>query len=403
MKKKVETAGASTLEREVTDFSLMVFCTDQFPYDMIQDACNSKWCHIGMTLTLTEAELQTLIEDHRKFSNAETRTTLGDETRAKTKKKTGSPSSIGFDYYLFESTTDTNRCYVTGKYESSVKMSLLRDRLCKYTEPELGYKKSAHVGSDPRKKKALKTKLLRDVLPTLIGRPYESNMCNLVKAWCHWIWCSPKWGRRNIEEEGESLRCFYTGHGEDTMFCTEVLVHALTELEAMKSYHGPRSTTPIRKKIVTPSKTKDSGKGAYAIIKIGLDEESPTDRRETREYSPNEVESRCCGTFGYGGYTDEDPIIVDLIELDEFSPYMREDSPLNYERLCVYKRNPGPRRRRRRKEASQRERYEGDEDEERENDTGYGNVDGRKDDNDDDGDDETCFLSEWEKTRLYRK
>ena len=69
--------------------------------------------------------------------------------------------------------------------------------------------------------RANKHMLLYDIMPNLLGTPYERNLLNLAKAWGHWMGC-----------------CYLKTYNESSMFCTELITHVFTHLGALKARHA---------------------------------------------------------------------------------------------------------------------------------------------------------------------
>ena len=191
-----------------SDFDLIFFHTEDFPFKIVQTACGSRWCHIALVLLLTQRDINCI----RRKCNGSTFTNTEENV-------------VGFDdydgiaergVYILESTTDTYPCAITGKTGDGVKLCLLKDRLPK--GDVCGYKSVSKKKID--KKKANKHILLYELMPALLGIPYERNLINLVKAWTHWLGC-----------------CYLNSYDESSMFCTELITHVFTRLGVLKARH----------------------------------------------------------------------------------------------------------------------------------------------------------------------
>lgn len=204
-----------------SDFDLIFFHTEEYPFKIVQDACASLWCHVALVLCLTCEEVSEIREAWKEtlegysspppsLMQHQQRQQLCEIPR---KNRNGNSEKF---IYILESTTDDYTCAITGRRTNGVKLCLLSDRL-----PDgdvCGYKRvcKKKVGKADGNKRTL----IRDVIPRLLGIPYEKNMLNLVKAWMHW------------------LRCYETdSYDESSMFCTELLTHVFTVLGILKAKH----------------------------------------------------------------------------------------------------------------------------------------------------------------------
>jgi hypothetical protein len=245
------------------DFDLIFFHTEEYPFKIVQTACSSDWCHIALILLLTDHEISEL-----------KRTTLGIPS-----VPLGKPSDDAKRVYILESTTDLYPCVVTGKKTNGVKMCLLEERL---STGICGYK--SVVKQQITKKNAAKRALVHDIVPSILGIPYERNLCNLVKAWGHWLGC-----------------CYLSTYDESSMFCTELITHVFTRLGLLRAEHRRRNKGDDDDKSMIPYDFLETG-GKF--------------RKTTN-------------------YTDEDLVLEDYVFLE--TNFLKENSWLSYGKLTLIK------------------------------------------------------------------
>ena len=194
------------------DFDLIFFHTEEYPYKIVQTACNSRWCHIALIVLLNDAEI---LEIRRLIDDKDV--TVNDNI-----VRSNDYESTKRRVYILESTTDLYPCAVTGKTGNGVKMCLLTERLyggiC-------GYK--SVVKQMVGKKSAARRALVYDIVPRVLGTPYERNLLKLVKAWTHWLGC-----------------CYVSTYDESSMCCTELITHVFTHLGILHAYHVRGSLMP---------------------------------------------------------------------------------------------------------------------------------------------------------------
>lgn len=225
------------------DFDLIFFHTEEYPYKIVQDACSSYWCHVALVLLLTDKEIEMLkqkinipINHHHHHHYNDNDNDVDDdndddndiiilEKKRKEKKRV----------YILESTTDCYPCAVTGISKSGVKLCLLSKRLEGEMEGICGYKsvtkyKKEHLNS-------AKQILLHELIPQLLGTPYEKNLMRLGKAWVHYMsskfwWCHCAYSTTNS---------MLGGYDESSMFCTELITHVFTRLGLLTALHGVKT------------------------------------------------------------------------------------------------------------------------------------------------------------------
>lgn len=277
------------------DFDLIFFHTDEMPYSIVQTACRSYWCHIGLILLLSDDEIEIIREltiRCKEYSNINNR---GDKNSTKIKKKYHNNNNSNKRPYLLESTTDDYPCVITGSTKMGVKICLLEDRI-EGLDPNTycGYKKVSI--KKVNQATACKNILLYDLLPCLIGKPYEKNLARLAKAWVHYYFSS-------------TIAC--TSYNESSMFCTELITHIFTKLKLLNARHYDDSEDNY-----------DSNKDDNPIPLF------------------NSCCCCCCFTSilsiktNHNFYTDEDLVLEDYVTLEE-KFLNRESSWLFYDKLKI--------------------------------------------------------------------
>lgn len=185
----------------MNDFDLIFFHTDEYPYTLIQTACSSNWCHVALVLRLTRNDVDFLKEKVCK-------------TTTNRKKENICHMSHVF---LLESTIDLYPCAITGKYDNGVKLCRIEDRFKMLGNVAYGRKKSFDNRKDGTK--VAKYILMNEILPYLLGIPYERNLMRFLKAFLY---------GSGIFIPG-FLNCCLPYDGS-SMFCTELLTFVFTRL-----------------------------------------------------------------------------------------------------------------------------------------------------------------------------
>jgi hypothetical protein len=252
------------------DFDLIFFHTEEYPFKIVQTACKSDWCHIALILVLTDFEFSEIRRMYRESSTDREPRTVRDDLRQ-------TDGSRAKRVYILESTTDVYPCAITGKASNGVKICLLSERL---SAGICGYKNVTKQKVE--QKNAAKRILMYDIVPRILGIPYERNLFNLVKAWTHWLGC-----------------CYVRTYDETSMFCTEMITHVFTQLGVLRAEHGLSDPPMI----------------SYSFLEIQKGKETTVKRAEN--------------------YTDEDLVLEDYVFLE--LNFLKKDCWLSYGELKLVK------------------------------------------------------------------
>lgn len=193
-----------------SDFDLIFFHTEEYPFKIVQTACFSNWCHIALILVLSESEI---VNIRKRWVDVKGIHGVDIEDEKKRIRNVNNDRRV----YLLESTTDVYPCVITGRTSNGVKLCLLSNRIP--NGDVCGYKRSIKGKLDQTKAK--KEILMYEIMPSILNIPYEKNLFKLVKAWGHWLGC-----------------LYIQSYDEQSMFCTELVTHILTSLGAMRARHG---------------------------------------------------------------------------------------------------------------------------------------------------------------------
>lgn len=326
----------SLADVEKKDFDLIFFHTEEYPYKIIQTAGNSAWCHVGLILLLTDDELDKLRYNTSLYNECKHKyASIDDNTTTEyfnQQKQTNADDIIRITHkkrrkiYLLESTTDIYPCDVTGKSSDGVKLCLLKKRLGEWTEGKCGYKRVK--STNPIRRKEAKNKLLHEILPTVLGTPYEQNLLRFVKAWLHYCistcccftycccyscCCSCgiyEYNHPSYTSNGYSTPCLPC-YDNSTMFCTELLTYIFTELNILHAYR------PLIKDRQQQNDMNDDSK-------------------------PSSSSSCChCSTLcrnnhevNIDDYTNEDLVLEDYVNIEKTN-YFNKNPWIRYKKLCI--------------------------------------------------------------------
>lgn len=199
------------------DFSLVFFNTTEFPYTVIQTACRSLWCHVAMIIMLYDDEVYLMKQIyelnasyHSRYGDIDRRREFEDELELERndRKKSFqdryahllseherqmSSRTINKDRkhandkkkpYLLDSTMETIPCLVSGSKKAGVKLTLLKERIREYEGP-IGIN-SGDI-RDVNSYRTMRRKMILEIIPSVVGIPYEKHLSKFVLTFFHWI------------------------------------------------------------------------------------------------------------------------------------------------------------------------------------------------------------------------
>lgn len=229
------------------DFDLVFFNTNELPYEIIQSACASMWCHVGIIFKLTDDDIETIrnaylniqhqqqqIENNHHLEEEGGVTKIQQQSEQpiqhkRQKERSSKKHNSGASYYIFESTSDLGYCVVSGKDGNGVKLTLIEERTRHYARP-LGLKK-ARI-SNQMKKRTFKTYLITTFIPFLLGKSYERSLYKLFFAWIDWL-ASPLTRVCYSKGMTSSRSCCYVIQGDEAIaseFCSEIVGRILKKI-----------------------------------------------------------------------------------------------------------------------------------------------------------------------------
>lgn len=198
------------------------------PYAVIQSACFCEWCHVAIVIELTDGQVEEIRNRYYAIHPSEKPKPASKATSSSTTTPVVVTTVVVKKdrerKYVLEATTDNLRCAVTGKLSDGVKLTPLEKNI-KRCDPTIGnyYGIKKALPRDDRIRLEYKKQLVERILPELLNRPYERDYSKLVKTWVRWA--------------GGKQCCDVRETDESTIFCTELLVHILTDFGLLNAYH----------------------------------------------------------------------------------------------------------------------------------------------------------------------